>query len=79
MPYEFPPDVERLVRDQMASGKYQSEDDVLREALESLSAAEADIEAIRQALAELQAGDPGVELDEAIHLIRAKHRTASDA
>jgi putative addiction module CopG family antidote len=79
MAYQFPPDVQRLVREQMASGKYQSEDDVLREALESLSAAEADLGAIRLALAELEAGDPGVELDEAINLIRAKHRTASDA
>jgi Arc/MetJ-type ribon-helix-helix transcriptional regulator len=33
MAYQFPPDVDKLVRDHMATGGYASEDDVLREAL----------------------------------------------
>jgi Arc/MetJ-type ribon-helix-helix transcriptional regulator len=33
MSYAFPPDVARLVQEQMATGSYSSEDDVLRVAL----------------------------------------------
>jgi Arc/MetJ-type ribon-helix-helix transcriptional regulator len=33
MSYQFPADVEKLVRDHMAAGGYASEDEVLREAL----------------------------------------------
>lgn len=36
MTYPFPPDVEKLVRAQMAGGGYSSEDDVLRDALKAL-------------------------------------------
>lgn len=38
MAYQFPPDVDRLVRDQMAHGHFGSEDDVLRVALQALTA-----------------------------------------
>ncbi len=37
MSYQFPPDVDELVRKQMETGDYGTEDDVLREALRSLS------------------------------------------
>ena len=33
MPYSFPPDLNALVEEFMASGKYASEDDLLRSAL----------------------------------------------
>jgi len=33
MSYQFPPDVEQLVQEQMAASGYRSEDDVLRDAL----------------------------------------------
>ena len=36
MPYQFPPDLDKLVREQMATGDYRSEDDVLRDALIAL-------------------------------------------
>jgi len=36
MPYQFPPDVQQLVREQLAHG-YTSEDDVLRDALRAFS------------------------------------------
>ncbi len=60
----------------MASGHYASEDDVLREALQALVEEEADIQAIRQAVAEMDAGDERVPLDEALESIRGKHRLA---
>jgi len=33
MSYAFPPDVEKLVQEQMAGSQYSSEDDLLRDAL----------------------------------------------
>lgn len=42
MAYRFPPDVEQLVKDRMASGDYASEDDVLRDAMEALEQLEHD-------------------------------------
>ena len=33
MAYQFPPDVDQLLREQMVHGGYSSEDDVLRDAL----------------------------------------------
>lgn len=36
MAYQFPPDVETLVKQQMTARGYTSEDDVLRDALEAL-------------------------------------------
>jgi Arc/MetJ-type ribon-helix-helix transcriptional regulator len=36
MSYQFPPDVETLVKEQMHIGAYQSEDDLLRDALHAL-------------------------------------------
>lgn len=37
MSYPFPPDIAKLVQDQMASGRYSSEDNLLRVALTVLS------------------------------------------
>jgi len=36
MAYQFPPNVEKLVKEQMAVGGYASEDDLLRDALDAL-------------------------------------------
>lgn len=36
MAYQFPPDVQQLVSQQMAAGHYRSEDDLLRDALRAL-------------------------------------------
>ena len=36
MAYQFPPDVEQLVRVHMAQGSYVTEDDLLRDALRAL-------------------------------------------
>lgn len=79
MPYQFPPDLEQLVRQQMALGNYATEDELLRDALESLATEASDLDAIREALSDLNAGDEGIPLDEAFEQIRAKHRVAPDA
>jgi Arc/MetJ-type ribon-helix-helix transcriptional regulator len=36
MAYQFPPDVEKLVNEQMSASGYSSQDDVLRDALQVL-------------------------------------------
>jgi Arc/MetJ-type ribon-helix-helix transcriptional regulator len=65
--YEFPPDVEKLVREHMAAGGYASEDEVLRDALQVLGEfvhsregiAEEHrqtVAAVREGLADMEAG-----------------------
>jgi putative addiction module CopG family antidote len=75
MAYQFPPDVQQLVAEQLTLGGYQSEDDVLRDALRALSEEHQDLIAVREAIAEWKAGDQGVPLDEAFERIRATQRT----
>ncbi len=74
MPYPFPPDLQELVLKQMASGRYTSEDELLRSALRALEEDEQDLEAVRESLADWHAGDPGVPLADAFASVRAKHR-----
>jgi len=61
------------VEEHIASGKYASEDDLLRSALRALADEEADITAVREAIDEWRGGDPGIPLDEAVEVIRARH------
>jgi Arc/MetJ-type ribon-helix-helix transcriptional regulator len=60
MGYQFPPDVEKLVRGHMAAGGYASEDEVLREALlafgELVRSPEEVGEEYRQTVAAVEAG-----------------------
>jgi Arc/MetJ-type ribon-helix-helix transcriptional regulator len=84
MAYQFPPDLDELVREQMASGNYDSEDDLLRDALLAFSGdgeaiVDEDVAALEEALRELDAGDPGVDLDEAFRRIRERHGIDSGA
>jgi Arc/MetJ-type ribon-helix-helix transcriptional regulator len=46
----FPPDIDRLVKEQMASGAYESEDDMLADALRALAARNADLAAVNDAI-----------------------------
>ena len=69
MPYPFPSDVRQLVDHQLASGGYQSEDQLLREALRSLSAQDDDLAALEEAISELDF-DSGQPLAEAFAEVR---------
>ncbi len=69
MPYPFPRDVRLLVDLQLASGAYQSEDQLLREALRSLSAQGDDLAALEEAISELES-DSGQPLAEAFAEVR---------
>ena len=56
MSYSFPPEVDRLVREGLASGQYASEDDLLLEALCVLRERDEAMAGIRAGLADLYAG-----------------------
>ena len=73
MTYQFPPNIERLVKEQMASGEYESEDDVLADALRALSARNADLAAVNDAIRDMEDGDTGRPLKEVADEIRARH------
>ncbi len=42
MNYQFPPDIEERLKARLGDGRYQSEDDVLREAMDALDQLEQD-------------------------------------
>ena len=54
----------------MSTGRYQTEDDVLRSALEALTQQDEDVVAVQAAVDEWRQGDPGLSLDEVIRRIR---------
>jgi len=72
MPYSFPPDVHELVCAHMSSGKYASEDELLRAALRALSEEEEDLATVRESTGDRLAGDPGVPVDRAFAAIRGR-------
>jgi putative addiction module CopG family antidote len=76
MSYPFPPDLQTLVGEQMASGKYASEDELLLSALRALAEEEQDLDAVRESLDEWRAGDPGILLEDAFDAIRGRHGLA---
>ena len=56
MSYVLPPDLERLVREELATGVYASEDEVLLEAMRALHERDDAIAGIQEGLADLEAG-----------------------
>lgn len=56
MAYGFPPDLDRMVREELAAGTYRSEDDVLVEAMQALRERDESLAGIREGLADMHAG-----------------------
>jgi predicted transcriptional regulator len=56
MSYAFPPELDRLIREELATGTYRSEDDVLVDAMLALRDRDESIAGIREGLADLDAG-----------------------
>jgi putative addiction module CopG family antidote len=56
MAYQFPPDIQQLVDFQMASGRYHSQDELLRDALQTLKDNEEAIAAIKEGIEDEMAG-----------------------
>ena len=63
MPYHFPSDIEQRVRAQMESGQFETEDDVLREAIDTLEKGQLGLrrlqDMVREADADIAAGRVG--------------------
>jgi putative addiction module CopG family antidote len=56
MSYQFPPELDELVKRQLASGEYDSEDAVLIAAMRSLEHQQEDLAAIREGIEDMEAG-----------------------
>jgi putative addiction module CopG family antidote len=79
MAHEFPPDVEEQLEERVASGRYPSKADVIREALLALKRQDDDLMAVRDAIADMEAGDRGQPFDEFVEEFRRKHNIAKEA
>ena len=70
-----PHDVEEFVAGQIAAGRYQSEDEVLRSAMQALVELDDDLMAVQESISAWRSGDAGIPLDEAIEqILSAGHR-----
>ena len=69
MPYAFPPEIKQLIDQNMATGVYASEEEVLQAALHALSDYHATIADIRQGMSDYKQG-LGEPLSEAMTDIR---------
>ena len=78
MTYHLPADVEERVRSRMATGRYASEDDVLRDALDTLDTLEADAREVQVAIDAVKEGDAPVRLDQAFDALRKKYDLATN-
>lgn len=56
MPYPFPPELDRLIREELATGVYASEDDLLLAAVRALRDREEALAGIQEGLSDLEAG-----------------------
>jgi predicted transcriptional regulator len=56
MSYPFPPVLDQLVREELATGAYRSEDEVLVEAMQALRDRDEAIAGIQEGLSDLDAG-----------------------
>ena len=79
MSYQFPPELDKLVKQQMAIGSYDSEDDLLLTALRTLEDDRADWAAVEESLNTLGEGEQGVSLQEAFDTVRQRHNIPQDA
>ena len=78
MSYPFPPVLDRLVREELATGVYHSEDDVLVEAMQALHDRDEAIAGIREGLSDLDAGRVRL-LGDVDAELRTKHGIARNA
>jgi hypothetical protein len=73
-PYAFPPQIRDLIEQNLATGMYSSEEDVLEAALHALSDYHATIADIRQGMIDYEQGR-GEPLSQAMEDIRQQLRT----
>ena len=56
MNYQLPPDVDEQIKRGMASGRYSSEEDMIRQAFDALKWREDEVAAIQQGIEDMEAG-----------------------
>lgn len=78
MTYHFPADVEERVQTRMATGRYATEDEVLRDALDTLDTLEADAGEVQMAIDAVKEGDAPVPLARAFDALRKKYDLATN-
>ena len=67
---DLPADIEAAINAKVASGMYPNRNAVLRDALASLDEFEEDLDGLKTSIANWQAGDRGLPIEEAFALIR---------
>lgn len=75
---QLPPDLDQQVKHYLASGQYQTEEDVLRDALRALADEQQVLDDIRQGMEDLEAGR-GRPLEAVDADVRKKHNIPRDA
>lgn len=78
MSYPFPPMLDQLVREELATGAYHSEDEVLVEAMQALRDRDEAIAGVCEGLADLDAGRVRI-LGDVDAELRTKHGIARNA
>jgi Arc/MetJ-type ribon-helix-helix transcriptional regulator len=78
MAYQFPADLEERVQAHMATGRYASEDEVLRDALDTLDTVETEAQDVQAAIDAVKMGDAALPLGEAFEALRKKHHLSHD-
>jgi Arc/MetJ-type ribon-helix-helix transcriptional regulator len=76
--YYFPPELDRLVREELATGIYRSEDDLLLEAIQALRDRDEAIVGLQEGIADMNAGRV-LSLDAMDAELRKKYNIPHDA
>lgn len=79
MAHQYPPDLKQQLKEQMATGLYDSEAEVLREALRALKRQDQDLAAVKEAISDMEAGDRGIPFDHFVEDFRTRHNIPQDA
>ncbi len=74
MTLEVSTDTAQKIRNQMATGRYASEDDLLSAALEALVEDGAELRAIEEGLLSIDRGDDGADLDLGVRRFGFNHQ-----
>lgn len=81
MQYMFPDGIGAKIRELMASGRYESEDDLLRDAFDALAGLDVDeqenVRAVQEAIDEMNSGQTGIPADEFFRDLLNRHGLGS--
>jgi Arc/MetJ-type ribon-helix-helix transcriptional regulator len=70
MSYLFPEDIQSQVDQLMATGVFDNQDELLRQAVSALAAQQDDLVAVADSLADFDCGERGISAVESLHQVR---------